>query len=205
MASRSTPCGGLVFAHELGHNMGLGPRQVSARSSTNRIALWLCKPANVRARRTWVRPLAHNHGLRHTVWGSCRILLRTGLDTSPTQRITTMAIRWAFRPTTHRRAWTVLPTLWELSTTDVRSRRTSDRAQPSPSPRAVHLTLSPYWLSENGGVSKVTATLHRPSSADTTVTVSASPSDAVTLSGSRTLTIPAGRTVSVGKRDDHKG
>ena len=43
----------------------------------------------------------------------------------------------------------------------------------------------------------MTATLHRPSSADTTVTVSASPSDAVTLSGSRTLTIPAGRTVSV--------
>ena len=43
----------------------------------------------------------------------------------------------------------------------------------------------------------MTATLHRPSSTDTTVAVSASPSDAVTLSGSRTLTIPAGRTVSV--------
>ena len=70
------------------------------------------------------------------------------------------------------------------------------RSSASPTPR-VHLTLSPYWLAENGGVSKVTATLHRPSSADTTVTVSASPSDAVTLSGSRTLTIPAGRTVSV--------
>ena len=40
----------------------------------------------------------------------------------------------------------------------------------SPSPRA-QLTLSPYWLSENGGVSTVRATLHRPSSEDTTVTV----------------------------------
>ena len=63
----------------------------------------------------------------------------------------------------------------------------------SPTPR-VGLTLSPYWLSENGGVSTVSATLHRPSSADTIVTVSVSPSDAVTLSESRTLTIPAGRT-----------
>ena len=65
----------------------------------------------------------------------------------------------------------------------------------SPTPR-VGLTLSPYWLSENGGVSTVSATLHRPSSADTIVTVSVSPSDAVTMSGSRTLTIPAGRTES---------
>ena len=49
-----------------------------------------------------------------------------------------------------------------------------------------------------GESAQVTATLHRPSSADTTVTILASPSDAVTLSGSRTLTIPAGRTVSSG-------
>ena len=67
------------------------------------------------------------------------------------------------------------------------------RSLTSPTPR-VALTLSPYWLAEDGGVSTVTATLHRPSSEDTVVTLSASPSDAVTLSGSRTLTIPAGRT-----------
>ena len=69
------------------------------------------------------------------------------------------------------------------------------RSSASPTPR-LHLTLSPYWLSEDGGVSTVTATLHRPSSEDTTITVSASPSNTVTLSGSRTLTIPAGRMVS---------
>ena len=62
----------------------------------------------------------------------------------------------------------------------------------------VGLALSPYWLSEAGGVSAVTAMLHRPSSADTVVTVSASPADVVTLSANRTLTIPAGRTTSVG-------
>ena len=62
----------------------------------------------------------------------------------------------------------------------------------------VRLTLSPYWLAENGGVSTVTATLHRPSSAETTVTISASPADAIALSANRTLNIPAGRTTSVG-------
>ena len=71
------------------------------------------------------------------------------------------------------------------------------RSSTSPTPR-VHLTLSPYWLPEAGGVSTVTATLHRTSSADTIVTVSVSPADAVTLSASRTLTIPAGQTVSRG-------
>ena len=66
----------------------------------------------------------------------------------------------------------------------------------SPTPR-VALALSPYWLSENGGVTTLTATLHRPSSEDTILTVSVSPSDAVTLSGDGTLTVPAGETVSV--------
>ncbi|MDE2822841.1 MAG: M12 family metallo-peptidase, partial [Chloroflexota bacterium] len=66
-----------------------------------------------------------------------------------------------------------------------------------PAPR-VGLALSPYWLSENGGVSTVTATLHRSSRAYTVITVSASPANAVSLSENRTLTIPAGQTTSVG-------
>ena len=71
------------------------------------------------------------------------------------------------------------------------------RSSSSPTPR-VGLNLSPYWLSERGGRSTVTATLHRLSSADTTVTVSATPSDAVRLSRNGVLTIPAGETVSRG-------
>ena len=66
----------------------------------------------------------------------------------------------------------------------------------SPTPR-VALALSPYWLSENGGVTTLMATLHRPSSEETILTVSVSPSDAVTLSGDGTLIIPAGEPVSV--------
>ncbi len=71
------------------------------------------------------------------------------------------------------------------------------RRRSTSTPR-VDLTLSPYWLSENGGASAVTATLHRPSSSDTRVTVSTSPAGAVALGANRTLTIPAGRTTSVG-------
>ena len=66
----------------------------------------------------------------------------------------------------------------------------------------VALVLSPSSISENGGVSTVTATLSGPSSEAVTVTVSATPvSPAVsgdfTLSGS-TLTIGAGQTTSTG-------
>ena len=75
---------------------------------------------------------------------------------------------------------------------------TANFRRSSTSTPRVRLTLSPYWLAENGGVSTVTATLHRPSSADTTVTISASPADAIALSANRTLNIPAGRTTSVG-------
>ncbi|MYI25206.1 MAG: hypothetical protein F4109_07225, partial [Gammaproteobacteria bacterium] len=67
---------------------------------------------------------------------------------------------------------------------------------------AVTLALSPDSISENGGVSTVTASLNHKSSAVTTITVSAAPvSPAVsgdfTLSGA-TLTIAAGSTSSTG-------
>ena len=108
-----------------------------------------------------------------------------------------MAIRWAFRSIIHPQAWTgpadAVGTLNNRREITANHRRSSS----SPTPR-VHLTLSPYWLSENGGVSTVTATLHRLSSADTILTVSTSPSDAVNLSGNRTLNIPAGQMVSQG-------
>ena len=71
------------------------------------------------------------------------------------------------------------------------------KSSTSSTPR-VGLTLSRYWLPENGGVSIVRATLHRPSSADTILTVSALPAEHVDLSGNGTLIIPAGETVSAG-------
>ena len=62
---------------------------------------------------------------------------------------------------------------------------------------AVVLVLDPASISENGGVSRVTATLSHPSSAGTTVTVSAV-ADAYTLSAATTLTIAAGEIGSTG-------
>ena len=67
----------------------------------------------------------------------------------------------------------------------------------------VTLSLSPSSISENGGVSTVSATLSHPSSAATTLTVSALPvSPAVasdfTLSSADTLTIAATATTSTG-------
>ena len=74
---------------------------------------------------------------------------------------------------------------------------TDDDATPT-----VTLVLTPDSITEDGGVSTVTATLDHPSSESTTVTVTAAPvSPAVagdyTLSGSR-LTIAAGATTSTG-------
>ena len=66
-----------------------------------------------------------------------------------------------------------------------------------PSP-TVTLSLSSASIAENGGTSTVTASLSHPSSAETTVTVSAAgPSGSYALSGD-TLTIAAGETASTG-------
>ena len=70
-----------------------------------------------------------------------------------------------------------------------------------PPPNAA-LVLTPPSISENGGVSTVTATLDRTTSAATTITVSAAAvapavSGDFTLTGT-TLTIPAGTTTSTG-------
>ena len=55
----------------------------------------------------------------------------------------------------------------------------------------LELALMPESIGENGEVSTLTVKLDRPSSANTTVTISADPEEVVTLSSS-TLTIPAG-------------
>ena len=70
-------------------------------------------------------------------------------------------------------------------------------------PPTVTLELDPSSISESGGLTRVTATLNRPSSESTTVTVSAMPvGEAVagdfTLSANTTLTIAAGLKISEG-------
>ena len=67
----------------------------------------------------------------------------------------------------------------------------------------VTLYLSPSFISENGGVANVTASLSAPSFEAVTILVTASPvspavSGDVTISSNRTLTIAAGQTSSTG-------
>ena len=188
-------CGGLCFAHELGHNMGLHhdryqlgvPRTGSHYGYVNQRVFEPNAPESAR----WRTIMAYDIQCREVAEYYCE---QIGYFSNPENNYNgdPMGV-----PADHPSTGVDGPANAVGTLNDRREITANFRqSSASPSPR-VHLTLSPYWLSENGGVSKVTATLHRPSSADTTVTVSASPSDAVTLSGSRTLTIPAGRTVSV--------
>ena len=188
-------CGGLVFAHELGHNMGLAhDRYVEAnpgrRSNFGYVNQRMFDEGAPESAR-WRTIMAYDHQCEEVGGFYCP------------------GIAYFSNPeVTHNGDPTGVPVdnpstdvdgpAHAVKTLNERREITANfrRSSTSPTPR-VHLTLSPYWLAEDGGVSTVTATLHRPSSADTTVTILASPSDAVTLSGSRTLTIPAGRTVSV--------
>ena len=78
--------------------------------------------------------------------------------------------------------------------------RTVDIADNDPDPE-VTLVLSPSSISENSGVSTVTATLDRPSGNSITVQISATATSPATaadfnLSASRTVLIAAGRTIS---------
>ena len=188
-------CGEVTFAHELGHNMGLGhDRYVEPGAGSaynfgyvNQRAFETGAPAS-----SWWRTImaygnqceeVGDFECQHIPYFSNPELTYNGdplgvpVD-SPSVGLDGPAD--AVRALNDRREITA------------NFRRSSN----SPTPRA-GLSMSQYWLEENGGTAEVRATLHRPSSADTVVTVSAAPSDAVTLGTNRTLTIPAGKLVSV--------
>ena len=188
-------CGGFAFAHELGHNMGLdhdryvveGPGSRSNYGYVNQRMFEPDAPESAR----WRTIMAYNqqcwdvgdHDCHEVPYFSNPELTYNGDPVGVP----------ADNPSTG-----VDGPADAVRTLNDRRHITANfrRSSTSPTPR-VALSLSPYWLSENGGTSTVTATLHRLSSEDTVLTVSASPADVVTLSANGTLTIPAGQTVSV--------
>ena len=189
-------CGGLTFAHELGHNMGLHhdryeigvPAEGSHYGYVNQRVFEADAPESAR----W-----------HTIMATAIQCAKAGnfycekIGYFSNPELTYIGDPMGV-PADHPSTGVDGPAD-AVRTLNERREITANfrRSSASPTPR-VHLTLSPYWLAEDGGVSTVTATLHRPSGADTVVTVTASPSDAVSLSANRTLTIPAGQTVSAG-------
>ena len=188
-------CGGITFAHELGHNMGLNhdryevgvPLRGANYGYVNQRAFEPDAPGSSR----WRTIMAYNDQCHEdeVVIGCPRVSYFSNPE--KTYNGDPMGV-----PVDHPSTGVDGPAD-AVGTLNNRREITANhrRSSTSPTPR-VGLALSQYWLPENGGVATVRATLHRRSSADTVVTVSASPVDAVSLSGDGTLTIPAGMTVS---------
>ena len=158
-------CGGMTFAHELGHNMGLNhdryevgvPLRGANYGYVNQRAFEPDAPGSSR----WRTIMAYNDQCAEddAVIGCPRVAYFSNPE--KTYNGDPMGV-----PADHPSTGVDGPAD-AVGTLNNRREITANhrRSSSSPTPR-VHLTLSPYWLSENGGVSTVKATLHRLSSAD---------------------------------------
>ena len=197
--TRSSTYAGWVFAHELGHNMGLNhdryevsqKRTLGSRANYGYVNQRAFEP-NAPESARWRTIMAYTVQCVKVGGFGCALVSYFS-NPELTYRGDPMGVP-ADNPSTG-----VDGPADAVGTLNDRREVTGNfrLSSTSPTPR-LNLTLSPYWLSENGGVTTIFATLHRPSSEDTIVEITASPADAVTLSANRTLMIPAGQKVSIG-------
>ena len=188
-------CGGLVFAHELGHNMGLRHdryvvNQPGSAWNFGYVNQAVFEPGALESAH-WRTIMAYRNQCEEV--GSYCPRIGYFSNTEVTYDGDPMGVPADHPSTGLDGPADAARTLNERREITANIRRSSS----SPTPR-MGLSLSPYWLAESGGIAGVTATLHRPSSADTVVTVTATPADAVSVSANSTLTIPAGQLVSFG-------
>ena len=149
-------CGGLTFAHELGHNMGLlhdryelgVPRTGSHYGYVNQRMFEPGAPESAR----WRTIMAYSIQCREVAEYYCE---RIGYFSNPENNYNgdPMGVPADHLSTDVDGPADAVGTLNERREITANFRRSSS----SPTPR-VGLTMSPYWLAEDGGVSKVTAT-----------------------------------------------
>ena len=197
----AAPSGGLAFAHELGHNMGLlHDRYVDLSGETTSLEGWHYGYVNQRA----FEPGAPKSARWRTIMSydkQCTDILGEEAYCSELAYFSNPRLTYNGDPmgvSANNSSTGVDGPADAVRTLNERRGITANFRRSASSTPRVGLALSSYWLSEKGGTSAVTAIMHRPSSEDTKVTISASLADAVTISKSRTLTIPAGRTRSIG-------
>ena len=187
---------GLLFTHELGHNMGLYHDRyeleyTGTASNLGYVNQRMFEPG-APGSASWKTIMAYSRQCRHFDDRSCPSIPYFS-NPDLTYKGDSLGVSSESTSTGVDGPADAVGALNARRETTANFRRSSL----SPTPR-VNLALSQYWLVESGGVTTVTATLHRPSRADTVVTITASPNDRVSLSENRTLVVPAGRRTSTG-------
>ena len=193
--------GGLTFAHELGHNMGLlHDRYQTAKETEEPVEGWHYGYVNQRAFEVGAPEYTRWRTIMSYV-AQCEEILGKDVYCPTLAYFSSPRLTYNGDPmgvSADNTSTGVDGPADAVRTLNERRGITANFGRSASSTPRVGLALSSYWLSENGGESTVTATLHRPSSEDTKVTIFASPAAAVTLGKNRTLTIPAGQTRSIG-------
>ena len=171
--------------------LALDPASVSENGGLSTVTATLSRPSSQPSTVT-VTAVSGSY----TVGTDATITIAAGATTAATDTVLVTAVDDSIHQGTTGRSATVTATLANGqgvgAVTGAALALTDDETLP-----VAALVLGPASISENGGLSTVTATLSGPSSAAVTVTVSTASSSDYTQTGS-TLTIAAGATTSAG-------